>query len=125
MPSAFAAMRSGSSGSQPDHNVPSVVFHGSKDCTVSPSNADAVLAQATAGLQLRQDAETGQVRGGHRYTRVSHVDPAGRTVAERWDVQGAGHAWSGGSKAGSYTDPHGPNATAQMVRFFLEHPAPR
>lgn len=29
-----------------------------------------------------------------------------------------GHAWSGGSKDGTYTDPTGPNATARIVEFL-------
>ena len=67
----------------------------------------------------------GQVPDGHSYTRTVHVDEAGRAFTEHWVIQGAGHAWSGGSAAGSYTDPHGPDATREMLRFFQEHPLDR
>jgi poly(3-hydroxybutyrate) depolymerase len=75
-----------------------------------------------AGNSSRATVRRGQVSGGRAYTRSVYPDAGGRTVAERWIVHGAGHAWSGGSQRGSYTDPHGPDASAEMVRFFLEHP---
>ena len=121
MSSAFSAMRSGSRGSGKSRPVPAIVFHGSSDSTVSPSNADAVLAQASSGIQLAQDTETGRAADGHSYRRIIGKDSDGRIMSEHWNIAGAGHAWSGGSKAGSYTDPHGPDATASMVRFFLQH----
>jgi poly(3-hydroxybutyrate) depolymerase len=69
--------------------------------------------------------QQGRVPGGHGYSRILHVDAHGRTVLEQWVIHGAGHAWSGGSPAGSYTDPRGPDAAREMLRFFLEHRHPQ
>lgn len=104
--------------------MPAIVFHGDLDRTVNPRNADAVVAQSAQAAALSQHAEHGRVPGGHAYSRTLSVDEAGRTMIEQWVVYGAGHAWFGGSEAGSYTDPRGPDATGEMVRFFLEHPHP-
>jgi poly(3-hydroxybutyrate) depolymerase len=100
------------------------VFHGDRDSTVHPRNGDQVIAQSTsaaAGLQTR--VERGRVPGGHAYSRTLQTDARGQTMLEQWVIHGAGHAWSGGSPAGSYTDPRGPDAAREMLRFFLEHRA--
>jgi poly(3-hydroxybutyrate) depolymerase len=106
--------------------VPAIVFHGDRDTTVNPRNADAVVAQ-TANVSgharpLTVDMRKGQVPGGHTYSRALYLDAAGKAVIEQWTVHGAGHAWSGGSPDGSYTDPFGPDASEEMLRFFLAHP---
>jgi poly(3-hydroxybutyrate) depolymerase len=101
--------------------VPTIVFHGDRDSTVHPNNGDQVIAQSVKGGSTKRSVHRGQVAGGHAYTRTVHSDASGRHVFEHWSIHGAGHAWSGGSSAGSYTDPRGPDATEEMLRFFLEH----
>ena len=131
LPSAFAAMRGGApdvplppgaaGGAVPV--VPTIVFHADRDATVHPRNGDQVIAQSGAAIAggLRTEVERGRVPGGHGYSRTLHRDGEGRVVLEQWLVHGGGHAWSGGSPDGSYTDPRGPDASRAMLRFFLEH----
>ncbi len=121
--SAFAAMRQGAPGIAGNGRpVPTIVFQGDRDMTVNPRNADAVIAQASGTAAASASSETGQAQGGHAYTRTVHRTRPGAVIAEEWTIHGAGHAWSGGSTAGSFTDPRGPDASAEMVRFFREHP---
>lgn len=125
--SAFAAMRgtagSGSGGSQilGPGSVRTILFQGSADHTVHASNAESIIAAATARLPSRgrQRREEGSA-GGRHYTRTIIAGEAGRATVECWLIEGAGHAWSGGDARGSYTDMKGPDASAEMVRFFLE-----
>jgi poly(hydroxyalkanoate) depolymerase family esterase len=102
--------------------VPTIVFHGDQDIVVDPRNGDEIVAGSTPADPLHTSLQDGQVAGGHTYGRTVHTDSEGATVLEQWVIHGAGHAWAGGSPEGSYTDPHGPDATREMVRFFLEHP---
>jgi poly(hydroxyalkanoate) depolymerase family esterase len=121
IPSAFAAMRQGGAGRGLSTRViPTIVFHGDKDFTVHASNGDAVVAQSKA-TGLRSTVQRGQAPGGHAYSRTIHTNPSGKALCEQWTIHGAGHAWAGGSSSGSYTDPRGPNASQEMVRFFFEH----
>lgn len=117
--SALSAMKSGGAASSSGVAVPTIVFHGDEDATVHPANGEQVLT-AFAG-----DAPAERIRArsgnGREYTRQIHRDAHGRVVAEHWAVHGAGHAWSGGSPRGSYTDAKGPDATQEMLRFFLAH----
>jgi poly(hydroxyalkanoate) depolymerase family esterase len=135
LPSAFVAMRQGglaaSSGSDDrvilsdGPTVPTIVFHGDRDITVHPNNGDQILEQSKRTTSTQKKVHRGRVPGGHGYTRTIHTDASGRGIFEHWNIHGAGHAWSGGSPAGSYTDPRGPDATREMLRFFLEHSLPQ
>jgi len=130
--SAFAAMRQGGVSSTATYAdaasiadrgpaVPTIVFHGDSDTTVHPRNGDHVIAQSKGATRAQTQVHRGRIDSGHAYTRTLHRDATGRAIFEHWEIHGAGHAWSGGSPTGSYTDPRGPDATREMLRFFLEH----
>ena len=121
MPSALTAMRQGGSLKCGGLLVPTIVFHSDRDRTVHPANGDQVLDQARAGASLTSSVSREQTPGGLAYTRTTRSDASGRSMLELWTVHGAGHAWAGGSQAGSYTEPRGPDASREMVRFFLQH----
>lgn len=120
LPSALAAMQRGAPGQRSGkHTIPTIVFHGTRDTTVHPDNAGHVMKSAGhGGKGQREQIERPGVRSS---TREVHRAADGRIVAEQWLIDGAGHAWSGGSPAGSYTDPQGPDASAEMWRFFQQH----
>ena len=136
LPSAFAAMRGGKSkrrrksrSAASARAVPTIVFHGDSDTTVHPSNVDDVIDQASSHLGADvhetftahdRSTERGET-GGRAYTRTTHRDGKGKVVMEQWLVHGAAHAWFGGSAEGSYSDPSGPDASREMLRFFLQH----
>jgi poly(hydroxyalkanoate) depolymerase family esterase len=129
VPSAFAAMRTAEAkvrgrGVEATHaRVPAIVFHGDADTTVHPRNGEGLIIQSLGGTATADAAncaptiERGISDGGRRFTRTLHVQ-SGRVCAEHWVTHGAAHAWSGGDPGGSYTDPSGPDASAQMLRFF-------
>jgi poly(3-hydroxybutyrate) depolymerase len=108
--------------------VPIIVFHGDRDHTVQHSNGAEITQQASdahsaeSGASLQTRVERGTASGGRSYSRTVHVDAHGQPRMESWTVHGAGHAWSGGDARGSYTDGQGPDASAEMVRFFLAQP---
>jgi poly(hydroxyalkanoate) depolymerase family esterase len=133
VPSAFAAMhgrRAAPAAAQPmqapSRPVRTIVFHGDADTTVKAANGAAVVGQAVAAfeqqrLPLQRLVSSAASAGGKRSTTTRFVADDGHTVVEEWVVHGGAHAWFGGSAAGSYTDPHGPDASAEIVRFFLQH----
>ena len=127
LPGALAAMKRGG-GTRAGHRqpaaafVPLITFHGDRDRTVDEANARELVSAATAAASGAIDThvESGTANG-RRFTRALGRDAAGRVLIEQWTIAGAGHAWSGGDPAGSYTDREGPSASREMVRFFLEH----
>jgi poly(hydroxyalkanoate) depolymerase family esterase len=120
IPSAFAAMKGGAaSAAQSGLMPPTIVFHGDQDTRVHPANGERIVA-ASAGDAAPQ-FERARSDNGREYTRRTYRDAGGRVVAEHWAVHGSGHAWSGGSARGSYTDAKGPNATEEMLRFFFSY----
>ncbi len=130
--SALAAMRSGTdaapaplaNGAMP----PVIVFHGDADATVHPRNGISVVSAARGlrhGLDPAPHTTQGSSGQGQRYTQTVYVNPEGQHTVEHWLLHGAGHAWSGGSADGSFTDPRGADASAEMLRFFMAHPMTR
>lgn len=135
VPSAWAAMKGGTLGQTPlSHpadaaqrseigpTIPTIIFHGDHDMTVNASNADAIVEQARVGNSgdstLTSIVSRGTSLNGRAYTRTTLADGMSRPVIEHWILHGVGHGWSGGSPSGSFTDPSGPDASAEMVRFF-------
>ena len=131
--SAMSVMRSGTAGAPSarrtsalkpaQSHIPTIVFHGDKDQTVHPKNGDQVINQLLGEgyeQQLRAVSDRGESRG-KSFSRTCYFDRSNQSVLELWVVHGAGHAWFGGSSQGTYADPRGPDASREMLRFFLSH----
>jgi hypothetical protein len=119
--------------------MPFIAFEGDADTTVPPVNADQLVQQwlvtddladdgAANGSVAQRPAKTtlgrAQAAGGESYTVRSYVDKSRAELAQYWVVRGMKHAWSGGNPSQSYSDPNGPDATAAMYTFFLNHTGP-
>ena len=142
IPTALAAMKGGRSGltgkqrplgdaQAPRGNavqpVPTIVFHGDRDHTVQHSNGVEIIRQSTSAFGaashlLAAHTQDGVAPGGRRYSRTVYANGSGHALVESWSLHGADHAWSGGDASGTYTDSAGPDASAEMLRFFLALP---
>ena len=128
--SAFAAMRGDvnlAQNSAPkarsgaSNALRAIIFHGAADQQVHPSNGGMIFSDARSGLAggvrlIEHDGE----QDGRAFRRTMMVDLNGDARVEHWEIEGLGHAWSGGDPKGSYADRHGPDASREMLRFFLE-----
>ena len=120
---ALNVMRTGAvAAAVPAGRMPTIVFHGDADRTVHPRNGEQVIAAARSVGSASSQVEQAFCRQGRRHTRSTHPADDDGAATEHWLVHGAGHAWSGGQAAGSYTDVKGPDATRELLRFFFEHP---
>ncbi len=132
--SAFAVMQSGPGSARKSRlraaplpaGAPVIVFHGDADATVAPANGDALVASVIGAEPTVVETESIAVKNGRRgfersVWRRADAAPDAPSVAEKWIVHGSPHAWSGGAAAGSFTDPNGPDASREMIRFFNEH----
>ncbi|HEX6039570.1 PHB depolymerase family esterase [Longimicrobium sp.] len=100
-------------------SIPMIVFHGAADVVVVPENGRRLASQWAVAAGARDFLRGDSTEGGLGYTRDRYGP-----LAELWMVEGLGHAWSGGSAEGTYTDARGPDASREMMRFFLEHTRP-
>ncbi|MFL9868344.1 PHB depolymerase family esterase [Paraburkholderia fungorum] len=126
LPSALAAMKGGKTHrnrTRGEPQRPLIVFQGDADTTVHPSNATALVAGFDGGVStVPTPPPKAGTASGQRGCTVQRLVAANGVDGEVWSIHGAGHAWAGGSQRGSYTDPSGPDATAEMLRFFFAHP---
>ena len=106
--------------------IPIIVVHGDQDRTVNPANGEQLIEQFVYRNGLVSGAEKtdassrlGTAPGGRSFSVTTYMSQVGQRVGEYWQIHGLGHAWSGGSAAGTYTDPLGPDASREMLRFFL------
>jgi poly(hydroxyalkanoate) depolymerase family esterase len=97
-----------------------IIFHGSADRTVHPSNAQRILNAASDAAKQGTHTTASGSRNGRRFTQTTILHQNGSALVESWLIDGAGHAWSGGKPSGSYTDAKGPDASREMVRFFVD-----
>ena len=131
MVSAFSAMRRGSksqSAKPPKAAaaLPTIVFHGSADTTVHPDNGEGIAGSAQAayqaqGLSLVKTQAPATAAGERASERTTYRAANDASYVEYWTIDSGPHAWSGGSKSGTYTDPDGPSASKAMLAFFLQH----
>ena len=120
--SALIAMQRGGPGGRLQHPVPTIIFHGSHDRVVNPRNGRLVAIRAREPYHgLRSTEAAGQVQYGRSYRKTVYRIGSGRPLVEHWSITASGHAWSGGSPRGRFTDQKGPDASREMVRFFLRH----
>lgn len=102
--------------------LPVIVFQGANDAVVQPVNGEQAARQWVATNDYADDGRAnGSLRlettHGRGYQRTV-ASGRGRARIEYWLIDELGHAWSGGSASGSYTDPARLDATAEMLRFF-------
>lgn len=104
-------------------HFPAIVFQGKADKSVNFVNSTQIVSQLAESWKPSPLARIGESSGDNNGYRVTtRLYGSGKALIEEWVVDELGHAWSGGSKNGTYTDEKGPDASREMIRFFLQHP---
>ena len=121
--SAMSAMRSGSQ--KPERaskiKIPTIVFHGDRDATVNPANAETIVAHHAGADRLNKTQQKVASDSGVISTQMTFADASGKPEIEQWLIHGAAHAWSGGNARGTFAEASGPDASTEMLRFFFAH----
>lgn len=115
--SALGAMRRGAREGGPPSGMPTIVFHGDRDDTVSAVNGDHVI-EASVGADCSYESTEHVGADGRRFTRRRYTRDTAEVCGEHWALHDGMHAWSGGNRNGSFADPLGPDASEEMLRFF-------
>ena len=97
---------------------PLLVLHGDRDLVVSQRNAAAAAQLWADACGAKAGAVRLQQRGQRHPMRVTQFRQGGRTRATLCEVQGLGHAWSGGAAKIAFSDPGGPDASRLLWAFF-------
>jgi len=120
--SAFAAMKGDAGVRPPDSSgrgSSKIIIHGTADPTVDQSNSDQIFERMRSRHPGSSILLTDDHTAGRKASRQVLIDPSGNALAEYLLIDGGRHAWSGGDRTGSFTDPSGPDASREMVSFFL------
>jgi poly(hydroxyalkanoate) depolymerase family esterase len=109
-----------SGSSQPVKST--IVFHGDADLTVSHRNAGKIIARARGCVDYKETITHSLLDAHGRkagYTRHASTCELGTVRFEQWDLHNVGHVWSGSSIADGEAKTTTPDASREMIRFFL------
>jgi hypothetical protein len=118
-------MRGGRSGVVPDATQrpagvalpPLLVIQGEDDRVVDATNGPAAAHFWTAHSGAQPRPAQVRQRGRRRAMVVTDYKLGGRLQATWIQVQGLGHAWSGGAGSEPFSDPQGPDASQLAWAF--------
>ncbi len=117
---ALAAMGGRRQPEQPgaDERPPLLVIHGLRDRVVAAANGRAAAYQWAAATGALE-AEPRRVQRGARHPMtITDFRRSRRVLARLVEVEGLGHAWSGGDGRERFSDPQGPDASRMIWQFF-------
>src|SRR5690606_24676254 len=96
---------------------PLLVIHGTADRVVAASNGEAAAQLWAEAAGVRAGRRSLVRRGSRHPMRVTRFARNRRTVATLCEIEGLGHAWSGGDDAQHFGDGQGPDASRMLWTF--------